>query len=164
MLVVFIDMGLRLYELINAEIDDLDLKRRSLKVHGKGAKDRKVFFGKSTFRTLKHWLRIREKKPERIWDETIFISQKGDKLKKRNLQHLVTRIQKKAGLGDTKVSPHVLRHTAATLAVQNELDAFSLKRQFGWEEIDTALRYVHMSDKSLQENYRNSSPVDNLEG
>jgi len=162
MLVVFVEMGLRLNELVNALLEDLDMKNRSLKVHGKGAKDRKVFFGKQTFRTLRHWLRIREKKPNRVWDETVFISQNGDKLKKRNVQHLVTRIQNEAGLQDIKVSPHVLRHTSATFAVENGLTAFQLKSQFGWEQIETALRYVHLSDKSLQESYINSSPIDNL--
>lgn len=126
MLVVFVDMGLRLSELINAQLDDLDMKRRSLKVRGKGAKDRKVFFGKRTFRALKKWVRVREN-VERVWDDTVFISQKGEKLKKRNVQRLISRIQKSAGLADVKVSPHVLRHTAATLAVQNGLDTFSLK-------------------------------------
>lgn len=161
MLIVFLDMGLRLNEFINAELEDLDLKRRSLKVHGKGAKDRKVFFGKKTFHCLRHWLRIRED-IEQVWDDAIFISQNGDRLKKRNVQRLITRIQEKAGLEDVQVSPHVLRHTAATLAVQNGLDVFSLKRQFGWEKIQTAMRYVHMSGEKVQKAYITSSPIDNL--
>ena len=163
MLIVFVDMGLRLSELINAQLDDLDKKRRSLKVRGKGAKDRKVFFGKRTFRALKKWLRVRDN-VERAWDDTVFIPQNGEKLKKRNIQRLISRIQKSAGLEDVKISPHVLRHTAATLAVQNGLDTFSLKTQFGWEQIDTALKYVHLSGKTLQENYRNCSPADTLDG
>ena len=162
MLVVFVEMGLRLNELVNATIKDLDLKNRSLKVHGKGAKDRKVYFGKITLRTLRHWMKIRDYNQKGVGAETIFISQGGNKLKVRNVEQLVTRIQKKAGLEDTKVSPHVLRHTAATFAVENGLTAFQLKSQFGWEQIGTALRYVHMSDKSLQESYQNSSPMDNL--
>ena len=84
-------------------------------------------------------------------------------MKKRNVQRLISRIQETAGLEDVKVSPHVLRHTAATLAVKNGLDPFSLKRQFGWEQIETALRYVHLNDKSLQKSYINSSPMDNLQ-
>jgi len=107
-------------------------------------------------------MKIRDYKQEGVGAETIFISQGGDKLKVRNVEQLVTRIQKKAGLEDTKVSPHVLRHTAATFAVENGLTAFQLKSQFGWEQIGTALRYVHMSDKSLQESYQNFSPMDNL--
>jgi len=67
------------------------MKSRSLKVHRKGAKDSKVFFGKRVFKALKKWLRIREN-VERIWDDTLFIPQKGTKLKKRNVQRLIIRI------------------------------------------------------------------------
>ena len=129
-IVTFLDTGLRLHELINARINNLDLEQRSIKVNGKGAKDRKVYFGGNNYKCLKHWLDIR-KNVENVLDETIFISQNGDKLKKRHLQHAITRIQEKAGLQSVQVSPHVLRHTAATFAVQNGLDTFSLKRQFG---------------------------------
>ncbi|MBS3765371.1 tyrosine-type recombinase/integrase [Candidatus Bipolaricaulota bacterium] len=162
MLVTFLDTGLRLKEFLNARLENLDLEQRSIKVEGKGAKDRRVYFGKNNYRCLRHWLKMR-REIENIIDETIFISQNGDKLKRRHVQHIISRIQKEAGLEDVQVSPHVLRHTAATLAVQNGLDAFSLKRQFGWEQMSTALKYVHMSDKALQESCRNSSPMDNLE-
>lgn len=163
MLLTFLDTGIRLSEFVNAEMDDVDLEERSLKVHGKGAKDRKVFYGKKTAKALMRWLRIRDH-VEEVWDDTIFISQNGDKLKKRNVQRLITRIQERAGLNDIQVSPHVLRHTSATLAVQNGLDAFSLKRQFGWEKIETAMRYVHMTDEKVKETYRTSSPLSNITG
>lgn len=161
MLLVFIDTGVRLKEFRNAKIEDLDLENRTLKVHGKGAKDRKVSFGPKTAKHLHRWLRKREN-VERVWDDTIFISQNGDKLKTRNVQRLITRIQKRAGLEDKQVSPHVLRHTSATLAVQNGLDTFSLKRQFGWEQVHTALRYVHISNKQISETYRDSSPISSI--
>lgn len=161
MIITFLDTGLRLNELLTAKLDDLDLDNRSIKVNGKGAKDRRVYFGKSNYTCLKHWLTIRGN-VEEVFDDTIFISQNGDKLKERHVERSISRIQKEAGLEDVQVSPHVLRHTAATLAIQNGLDAFSLKRQFGWEQMRTALKYVHMSDKALQESYRNSSPMDNL--
>lgn len=160
-IVTFLDTGLRLNELINAKLGNLDLEQRSIKVHGKGAKDRRVYFGKNNYKCLKHWVKMRSN-VDQILDDTVFISQKGDKLKKRHVQQVITRIQEEAGLEDVQVSPHVLRHTAATLAVQNGLDTFSLKRQFGWEQMSTALKYVHMSDKALQESYSNSSPMDNL--
>ena len=75
-IVTFLDTGLRLNELVNAKLEDLDIKQRSIKVHGKGAKDRKVYFGKRNYKCLKRWLKLREDK-EKIWDDTIFISQKG---------------------------------------------------------------------------------------
>lgn len=160
-IITFLDTGLRLNELVTSKIENLNLKQRSLKVHGKGAKDRRVYFGKNNYRCLKHWLKLRGEVSD-IISNTIFISQTGERLKKRHVERTINRIQEKAGLQDVQVSPHVLRHTAATLAVQNGLDVFSLKRQFGWEQMETALKYVHMSDKALQESYRNSSPMDNL--
>ena len=158
MLLLFIDTGIRMSELRNALIDDLDLEDHSLKVHGKGAKDRKVFYGTKTARYLHKWLRVRDKL-NNIFDETIFIDQKGKRIEKRHIQQIISRIHERAGLEDKQVSPHVLRHTAATLAVQNGLDPFSLKQQFGWEDIQTALRYVHMNGQRVKNAYEKASPL-----
>jgi len=163
MVLCFLDMGLRLNELINSEIYNLNMKERTLKIHGKGSKDRMVFFGLETYKCLNKWLDKRERKG-RIEDEDIlFISQNGDKLKTRHVQRTITRIQRKGEMEDVKVSPHVLRHTAATLAVSNGMQAFALKRFFGWESIRTAMKYVHMSDQSVKEEYKNASPIDCME-
>ncbi|MCF7889865.1 tyrosine-type recombinase/integrase [Candidatus Bipolaricaulota bacterium] len=158
----FLDMGLRLNELASAKLTHLNLKERTLKVHGKGSKDRMVFFGFETYKTLRKWMNMRNEKGEPM-EETIFISQNGDRLKHRYIQRIVTRIQDRAGLNDTKVSPHVLRHTAATLAVKNGMEAFALKRYFGWEKLDTAMRYVHMNNETVKDSFRDASPIDNLE-
>jgi len=147
--------------LVTAKLKDLSFDNRSLKVHGKGAKDRFVYFGVRTYKTLRHWLKIRDKKSE-VLDETLFVTERGERLKKRYVQHIVTDLQEAAGLEEIKLSPHVLRHTVATMAVKNGMDPFTLKRIFGWEQIETALRYIHLSEKSLEESYKNSSPVDNL--
>ncbi|MFB6214308.1 MAG: tyrosine-type recombinase/integrase, partial [Candidatus Bipolaricaulia bacterium] len=60
MVLLLLDAGLRATEILEAKIENLNLERRSLKIHGKGAKDRKVFFGTQTCRWIKQWLRIRE--------------------------------------------------------------------------------------------------------
>lgn len=158
----FIDMGLRLNELTAAKCSDLDFQERTLKVYGKGAKDRMVFFGLETYKSLRKWISTREDKGEPL-EDTIFISQNGDRLKHRYVQRIITKIQERAELQDTKVSPHVLRHTAATLAVRNGMEPFALKRFFGWEKIETAMRYVHMNNKAVKQSFRKSSPIDNLQ-
>lgn len=158
----FLDMGLRLNELAGAKLSNLNMKERTLKVHGKGSKDRMVFFGFETYKTLRKWVNMRDDRGEPV-EDTIFISQNGDRLKHRYIQRIVTRIQERAGLTDTKVSPHVLRHTAATLAVKNGMEAFALKRYFGWEKLDTAMRYVHMNNETVRDSFRDASPIDNLE-
>ncbi len=159
--ICFVDMGLRLSELINSKIKDLSISERRIKVHGKGSKDRMVYFGHETYKALRRWLDIRDKKGK-PFDETIFISQTGEKLKKRYVQHIISDLQEEAGLEDIKVSPHVLRHTAATLAVENGIGPFHLQIYFGWESIRTAQKYVHMDGSSVKESFTASSPVDNL--
>jgi len=160
-ILTFLDTGLRLSELINAKLSDINFNERSLRVFGKGAKERMVFFGFQTYKALRRWMKMRDKKGKSL-EGTIFISQNGERLKKRHVQRTVTRLQQKAGLEDTKVSPHVLRHTAATMAVKNGMGTFALKRFFGWESIDTAMKYVHLSDKSVKEAYNQASPIDAL--
>lgn len=161
-IICFLDMGLRLNELTGAKVENLNMKERTLKVHGKGGKDRVVFFGFETYKTLRKWLSMRKKKSDPV-EETIFITQNGDRLKHRYVQRIVTRMQRRANLENTKVSPHVLRHTAATLAVKNGMEPFALKRYFGWEKMETAMRYVHMNNETVRASFREASPIDNLE-
>lgn len=161
-LMVFLEMGLRHSELLNAKIDDLDLDGRSLKVFGKGAKDRRVKFGKSTAQTLKKWLRVREDISAPVEADTIFIDENGHQIRGRNLNRTISRVADRAGVGRENVSPHVLRHTSATMAVQNGMDNYTLKKQYGWESIETAQKYVHMVGKRFDEAFDDTSPMDNF--
>lgn len=162
MIVTLLDVGLRRQELIDAKINDLNVEEHTLKVNGKGAKDRRVFFGKETASVLRKWLTMRDSIKATVQPDTIFIGMNGKKLKPRNVGRLVERMQKRANLEDTKLSPHVLRHTSATLNVKNGMDAFSLRRQFGWENMETAMKYVHMTGGRLAEKMKDASPIDNF--
>lgn len=159
--ICFLDMGLRLNELIHAKLSDLTFEERTLKVHGKGAKERVVYFGFETYKRLKKWIKLRSNKNEST-DNTIFISQTGEKLKARYVEHIISDLQQEAGLENEKVSPHVLRHTAATLAVKNGMGTFALKRFFGWESVRTAIKYVHLDGRAVKDSFTQASPVDNL--
>jgi len=160
-IVCFLDIGLRLTELVDTRLIDLNFEERTLKVRGKGAKDRMVYFGLETYRALRKWIGMRDMKGKPK-DNTIFISRTGEKLKKRYVQHIVTNLQQEAGLEEVQVSPHVLRHTAATLAVKNGMGAFPLQWFFGWESIRTAMRYVHMNGEAVRDSFQKASPMDNL--
>ena len=157
LLLTLLDMGLKRQELIDAKLEHLDLGGQ-----GKGSKDRKVYFGKSTARFLKKWLKVRDKISAPVEVDNMFIGQNGVELKPRNVNRILNRISKRAGMEDADVSPHVLRHTSATMALENGLDAFALKKQFGWEDIETAQRYVHMSGSRLEQAYKKSSPMDHF--
>ena len=108
---------------------------------------------------MRRWLEIRGYQP---YDDAVFIDRKGERLKPRYVQQIISRLGAKAGLEGARVSPYTLRHTAATLAVRNGLDVFSLQRLFGWERVETAMGYVHMSGRALQEAFSRASPLDRL--
>ncbi len=91
-----LDCGLRLNELIRLRLADVSLAQRSLKVHGKGAKDRIVFMGARTTKALRRYLEIRGFKPG--YSDTLFIDRKGESLKSRWVPEVVARLGKKAGL------------------------------------------------------------------
>lgn len=160
MLLLFVDCGLRLNELISLRLPDASLAQRSLKVHGKGAKDRIVFMGARTAKALRRWLEQRGFQPG--YSDALFIDRKGEPLKPRWVQQVIARLGQRAGIKGVRVSPHTLRHTAATLAVKNGMDPFALQRLFGWENIETALKYVHMAGTALREAHAKASPIDRL--
>ncbi|MEM4168346.1 MAG: tyrosine-type recombinase/integrase [Candidatus Caldarchaeum sp.] len=160
MLLLFLDCGLRLNELISLRLSDVSLAQRSLKVHGKGARDRIVFMGARTAKALRRWLELRGFKT--TYSDALFIDRKGEPLKPRWVQQVIARLGVKAGIKSVRVSPHTLRHTAATLAVKNGMEPFALQRLFGWENIQTALKYVHMAGTALREAHAKASPVDRL--
>jgi site-specific recombinase XerD len=160
MLLLFVDCGLRLNELIGLRLGDVSLAQRSLKVHGKGSRDRIVFMGARTAKALRRWLDLRGFRTG--YSDALFIDRKGEPLKPRWVQQVIARLGQRAGIKGVRVSPHTLRHTAATLAVKNGMDPFALQRLFGWENISTALKYVHLAGTALREAHAKASPVDRL--
>jgi site-specific recombinase XerD len=160
MLLLFVDCGLRLNELIGLRLGDVSVAQRSLKVHGKGARDRIVFMGARTAKAHRRWLELRGFRTG--YSDALFIDRKGEPLKPRWVQQVIARLGVKAGIKGVRVSPHTLRHTAATLAVKNGMDPFALQRLFGWENISTALKYVHLAGTALREAHAKASPVDRL--
>jgi site-specific recombinase XerD len=159
MLLLFIDCGLRLNELINIKLSDVSLTQRSLKVFGKGSKDRIVYMGAGTSKAVKRWSEIRSFRPG--YAENLFIDRKGDPVGTRWVQKMIARLGERAGL-KVKLLPHKLRHVSATLAVRNGMDAFTLQRLYGWEKIETAMRYVNAAAPQLREAHAKASPVDRL--
>jgi len=157
MLLTFLDALLRLQELIDLELPDVNLQTCSIRVrHGKGDKERVVYMGRRLTRAMRDWLSVRGHVPGSDW---VFISRSGDKLDPRNVQRILERLGQRAGV---KVSPHMLRHTGATLYIRNGGDPFSLQRLLGHSDIQTTMVYVHMAGSALREAHARASPVDRL--
>jgi integrase/recombinase XerD len=160
MLLTFLDGMLRLSELIELELTDLSLQARSIRVRcGKGSKERIAYMGRRLTKAMRDWLQVRGHVPGSDW---VFISRSGEKLDKRNVQRILQRLADKAKGG--KVSPHMLRHTGATLFIRGGGDPFSLQRLLGHSDIRTTMIYVHMAGTALREAHAKASPVDRLLG
>jgi len=159
-LATFLDTGLRLSELIHLNASDVDL--RSLVIHvrnGKGSKDRQTFIGRTLARSLRRWAEVR---PYGNSADAYFSTRDGERLDKRNVARIIERITARAGLGDRRIHPHLLRHTFATHFIKNGGDPFSLQRLLGHSDIKTTLIYVNLAGADLEEAHAKASPVDRL--
>lgn len=153
---LFYSTGLRLSELINLKIQNVYFGNRTLKVLGKGSKERIVPFGKKAETALLNYIKIRD---ICITENTdfFFVNNSGKKLYpmqvnrliKKNLS-IVTDIKKK--------SPHVLRHTFATHLLDNGADIRAVKDLLGHESLSTTQIYTHLSPEKLKKVYKQAHP------
>jgi integrase/recombinase XerD len=160
MLLTFLDGMLRLSELINLELGDVNLVTRSIRVrHGKGEKERVVFMGKRLTKALQEWMQVRG---HHVGEDRLFITRNGSKLDSRNVLRIIERLANKARIEGVRCSPHTLRHTGATLFIRYGGDAFSLQNLLGHSDISTTMIYVHMAGTALREAHAKASPADRL--
>jgi site-specific recombinase XerD len=158
-LLLFLDCGLRVNELITIQLSSLSIAHRSIEIEGKGSKKRIVFFGESTARALRKWLNLRG--IAKSISEHLLLDRKNEPLKERWVQQIIVRAGSKAGI-EQRLSPHKLRHVSATMAVRNGMDAFTLQRLYGWQDLQTAMRYVNATNPALREAHSKASPIDCL--
>ena len=153
---LFYSTGLRLSELINLKIQNIYFSNRTLKVLGKGSKERIVPFGKKAELALLNYIGIRDICNTEKTD-IFFLSNSGKKLYpmqvnrliKKNLS-IVTDIKKK--------SPHVLRHTFATHLLDNGADIRAVKDLLGHESLSTTQIYTHLTPEKLKKVYKQAHP------
>jgi site-specific recombinase XerD len=159
-LLTFLDTGIRLSELVQLDLADVNLGAFSLRIRrGKGGKERHVFMGRTLFRAMRRWLDARG---YTSFQGALFVTRKGTRIDRRNVQRTIERIARRAGLNGTRVTPHLLRHTFATHYIKNGGDPFSLQRILGHSDIKTTMIYVNLAGASLREAHARASPVDRL--
>lgn len=152
-----LDTGVRLSELIGLKLTNIDLEYGRAKVFGKGAKERFVYFGKSTRRAL--WRYISLVRPEALFGiENLFLTEDGDLLKQRHLGHILSRLAKAANVEN--VHPHRFRRTAAIQFLRNGGNIFALQKMLGHETLDMVRRYVDLTTDDVAEAHKKASPVD----
>ncbi|MBC7195398.1 MAG: site-specific tyrosine recombinase XerD [Caldisericia bacterium] len=148
--------GLRVSEIINLKIKDIDFNNNYLKCFGKGSKERIVPFGELAKSYILDYLEERDK--YKIFSEYLFVNKRGDKLLRQQINNFLRIYSKKAKL-KKKVHPHMLRHSFATHLLERGADLRSVQELLGHVDISTTQIYTHLTKDYLKEIYLNTHPL-----
>jgi integrase/recombinase XerC len=135
-------------------IGDVDFQSKTLKVYGKGSKERLVPLGQKSIEAIKDYMSTLK---DRTFKNPLFISPKGERIYPRFVQRLVKKyIQKVSDV--SKKSPHILRHSAATHMLDRGADLLGVKEILGHENLKTTQIYTHVSVERLKKTHKSSHP------
>ena len=144
--------GLRVSELAGLDLDDVDRDERTVRVLGKGRKERIVPYGAHAARALEAWLGERGGR-----GGALFTNAQGGRLTARSVHTIVRRSARAAGL-TRRVSPHTLRHTFATHLLDGGADLRAIQELLGHSRLSTTQRYTHVGADQLMKIYDKAHP------
>ncbi len=149
-LTLFLNCGMRLSELAGISLPDLDTELRSLRVMGKGSKERIIYLNDACRDALNAYLPKRLATPTK-GDNALFLSNRNQRISVKTVQWMVYKYLKSAGLEYKHYSTHKLRHTAATLMYQTgQVDIRVLKDILGHEQLNTTQIYTHVANADME--------------
>lgn len=147
-MLLILDTGVRATELCGIKLQDLSLATMNVRVLGKGQKERTVYYSKSTAKAISRWLSVRKTE---AYEDALFVNCRGEPLTRSGLLQLVRRLGRKAAIKGERVSPHTLRHTAATYYVKEGGDPHSLQMMLGHTTTKMAEKYVgHVRQENMK--------------
>lgn len=149
--------GVRVSELINIKISDINFYDKNIKILGKGNKERYVLFGNVLDEKLNNYLKNSRSKLIKNNTDYLFLNKNGNKLTARGVEKIIDNLVKKSGL-NYKISPHTLRHTFATDMLTGGADLKTVQELLGHENLATTQIYTHISNEHLREVYLNCHP------
>ena len=149
--------GVRVSELINIKLSDINSSERTIRILGKGSKERIVVFGNNTQEALDDYLKYGRSEVDIHDSEYVFLNKDGNRLSARYIRKIIDDIIFKASI-TMHVSPHMLRHTFATGMLNNGADLVSVKDLLGHESLNTTSIYTHVSDDKIREIYNKAHP------
>ena len=158
MLELMYSSGLRVSELVNVNIHDIDISNCIIRIMGKGSKERIVPLGDYAIKYIEIYLReYREKLVKRELNDYLFLNNHGKKMTRQGFFKILKQITKEKGI-KTEFSPHTLRHSFATHLLNGGADLRSIQEMLGHSDISTTQIYTHVSKEKLKENYNNFHP------
>lgn len=147
---LFLNCGMRLAELVT--IDLSDFRDDTIRIVGKGSKERLVYLNDACLFSLQRYKKARAALPNLADKDALFVSKRtGKRLSARRVEQIVARCLQSAGLSGRGFSPHKLRHTAATLMYQGGVDMLALKEILGHENVSTTQIYTHINRDQLRQ-------------
>ena len=152
--------GCRVSEVASINISDINFRDRSIRVYGKGGKERIVFLGESAIVCLNEYLpmkKIRTDKDDQDAANALLINLRGRRITQRGIALIIEKYVRKSGIAK-KISPHTFRHSFATHLIDNGADIRIVQEMLGHESLSTTQIYTHMGIEKLRDVYKNAHP------
>ncbi|MEY8765898.1 MULTISPECIES: site-specific tyrosine recombinase/integron integrase [Francisella] len=146
--------GIRLSELASIELKDINIDQKSIRVIGKGNKERIAYFGNKTLTNLDRWLNIRDAYNPKC--NYLFISQNGEHLTNRSIQKRIEIFAQK--YATKHIHPHMLRHSFATHVLDSSKDLLAVKDLLGHADISSTQIYTHLNFQQLASVFDKAHP------
>ena len=149
--------GIRLHELIQLNVHDLDVKEMVVRVRGKGQKDRVIPVGRKAIDSVNNYICLKRKNVIIKNNEPLFTSRRGNRLSPRTIQIRLKKLFENVSVG-TNITPHILRHTFATHLLNNGADIRAVKELLGHASLSSTQIYTHLKVDQLIKEYKQSHP------
>jgi len=156
---ILVDSGIRLDELCNIRVSDIDIKHGTIYIEkGKGNKSRTVFFGLKTRKKLLKYHQLTQGQG----DNFLLLNQDGFRIKPRTVQDNIAKYARAVGITGVRPSPHTFRHTFAKMFLMNDGDPYALRDLLGHNSMSTVILYLKLFREDLHQKYKGKSPVDRI--
>jgi integrase/recombinase XerD len=157
-MLTLLDTGMRVSELINLRIEDIDWTENMFLIVGKGRKERTVPFSSRLKRVLWKYL----EKRRHIENDYLFLDIYEEKMTRHAVQQMIFKYGQRARITKVRVSPHTFRHTFAKMWILNGGDTFSLQKILGHTSMDMVRNYVNLASSDVLMQHRKFSPLDRM--
>ena len=146
--------GMRVSELCNIKLNDINYQKESIKTLGKGKKERIVYYGKYAKEALENYLQYRPLLLKNKESEYLFLNKQGNNLKRSSVSQIVIKRLNEASIYH-KASAHSIRHTFATHLLENGADIRTVQELLGHSKLSTTQIYTHLTSEYLKNEYHN---------
>jgi integrase/recombinase XerD len=147
-MLLMVSTGIRVGELCKLKLDDLAPGGASIRIHGKGSRDRIAYITDLALQSSLQRLADQRRQKEQE-HQSLFLNRNGMPMKPQSIRCRLRRHAREAGLV-RRITPHMLRHTAATLLIETGVDIRFVQRLLGHSSIATTEIYTHVSDEALR--------------